>query len=389
MHRCHFYNVQVADVRTGAVRKAAPGARAQSIVMCLSANRNYNVKAGMDLRIVLSAVFCAQPLANAKHYGFKQVCEILEKHGGTEEPSNRGSPGSAPEYEIDPSELDWEKGVPIGKGAFGEIRLVNWRGTRVAVKTILHDLASNVNVVKEFRDELGLLQKLRHPNIVQFLGAVTQSLPLMLVTEYLPKGDLHDIIRRRGAMNAGTALRYALDIARGMAYLHQNRPHAIVHRDLKPRNLLQDEAGHLKVADFGLSKFLKAKNDNVHDVYLMTGETGSYRYMAPEVFKHEKYDKSVDVFSFAMITYEMFEGGPAYKYQLPGDIARDFAMEDLRPPFKARTYPDGLKKLLSECWSKDPRSRPSFVEIVERLEKMESSIPKIASDMPRCQCTIM
>eukprot|EP00850_Spirogloea_muscicola_P017216 SM000146S00936 [mRNA] locus=s146:40295:48175:+ [translate_table: standard] len=344
------------------------------------------------------------PLSDARHYDHLDAVKLLEAAGGKMGPLSRApSPpvgqgvavqgGGLPpplEYEIDVSELDFSKSKPVGKGAFGEIHVVNWRGTRVAVKTILSTLSSQPQIVKEFREELTLLQKLRHPNIVQFLGAVTQTMPLMIVTEYLPKGDVAEYVRRKGALEASTAVSFALDIARGMNYLHEHRPDAIVHRDLKPRNLLRDDAGHLKVADFGLGKLLKAKADSIQEVYQMTGETGSYRYMAPEVFRHEAYHKSVDVFSFAIIVQEFFEGKQAFKFQLPEEIAQAIAFENLRPPFKARTYPPGMKGLLQECWNKDPKRRPTFTQILEQLELMERKLPPPADVIQQgCNCTVL
>ncbi|GFP95407.1 probable serine/threonine-protein kinase ddb_g0271538 [Phtheirospermum japonicum] len=87
---------------------------------------------------------------------------------------------------------------------------------------------------KDFRHEVNLLVKLRHPNIVQFIGVVTEKKPLMLVTEYLRGCDLHQHRKKKGALNPTTAINFALDIARGLAYLH-SEPNVVIHRDLKPR----------------------------------------------------------------------------------------------------------------------------------------------------------
>jgi hypothetical protein len=335
------------------------------------------------------------PLSDATHFGFEGTRKVLEAAGGKIMDSRREAVVQASvvqDWEVDPSEIDMKKSIPIGKGAFGEIRLATWRGTRVAVKTILMSLSDDRQVAKEFLDEVSLLPQLRHPNIVQFLGAVTQQKPFMLITEYLPRGDLHSIIQRRGALDPATATRFALDIARGMNYLHQHKPDPIVHRDLKPRNLLRNEAGRLKVADFGLSKLIKARhNQGMQDPYQMTGETGSYRYMAPEVFRHENYDKSVDVFSFAMIVQEMFEGQPAWKFQLAEDVAQYLAIEGARPPFKSRNYPSGMKELIKDCWAGDPKDRPNFSKVIERLEIIEQQFPPVdytLADM-RCRCNIL
>ncbi|CAI5475001.1 unnamed protein product [Closterium sp. Yama58-4] len=279
----------------------------------------------------------------------------------------------ADDWEIDPSELDFSKSKLIGKGAFGEIRRVMWRGTPVAAKTILPALSDDVQITKEFRDEMFLLPKLRHPNIVQFLGCVTRRPPLCLVTEYLPGGDLHDVLKAKGALPPRIAVGYGLDIARGMNYLHNHKPESIIHRDLKPRNLIRDEGDHLKVADFGLSKLVKV--NALHEMYKMTGETGSYRYMAPEVFKHQAYDRTVDVYSFSVIFYEMFEGLPPFaKTMTPEGVAWKVAMEGIRPPFKSKSYPEGVKDLISRCWAADPMARPSFMEVIEVLEGVERAL---------------
>lgn len=319
------------------------------------------------------------PLSDGQHYGYAEVSRTLKAAGGkVGEGSDRlTTPQPSPvrkqtgEFEIDVSELDFRGSQPAGKGAFGEIRVVSWRGTRVAVKTIVKQLSSQPQVQRDFRDELELLQKLRHPNIVQFLGAVTISEPHMLVTEYLPRGNLHEIVKRKGPLSAAEAVRYALDVARGMTYLHEHKPDPIVHRDLKPRNLLRDEAGHLKVADFGLSRLLKTHaTQRIHEIYQLTGETGSYRYMAPEVFRHEAYDKSIDVYAFGIIVHEMFEGGPAFKGENPEVLAEQFATQRLRPEFTMNTYPEGMEQLISECWQDAYRKRPHFITILERLQKM-------------------
>ncbi|CAO2827336.1 unnamed protein product [Amaranthus hypochondriacus] len=160
---------------------------------------------------------------------------------------------------------------------------------------------------------------------------------------------------------------------RGMACLH-NEPNVIIHRDLKPRNVLlvNSNADHLKVGDFGLSKLLKVKQ--AHDVYKMTGETGSYRYMAPEVFKHKKYDKKVDVFSFGMILYEMLAGEPPMASYEPYEAAR-YVAEGHRPSIKSKGFVPELRELTEQCWSADINQRPSFLEILKRLEKIKDNLP--------------
>lgn len=322
------------------------------------------------------------PLADAegaKKYG---MIELLKTYGGLSYGQNGSHfeprPVAPPlpkklDWEIDPTELDFSNSAIIGKGSFGEILRAGWRGTPVAVKRILPNLSDDRLVIQDFRHEVNLLVKLRHPNIVQFLGAVTEKKPLMLITEYLRGGDLHQHLKEKGALSPSAAINFAMDIARGMTYLH-NEPNVIIHRDLKPRNVLlvNSNADHLKVGDFGLSKLIRVQNS--HDVYKMTGETGSYRYMAPEVFKHRKYDKKVDVFSFAMILYEMLEGDPPLSHYEPYEAAK-YVAEGHRPMFRVKSFTPELKELVEQCWAPDMNQRPSFLDILKRLEKIKEVLP--------------
>lgn len=248
--------------------------------------------------------------------------------------------------------------------------LVKWRGTEVAAKTIRSSIASNKIVKDNFLKELALWQKLRHPNIVQFLGVLKYPDHLVFLTEYLQNGSLYDILRRKGRLDMPTAVSYSLDIARGMNYLHQHTPHAIIHRDLTPRNVLQNDAGHLKVTDFGLSKIAQGKDVG----YKMTGGTGTYRYMAPEVYRRESYGKSVDVFSFALIVHEMFQGGPSNRGEDAEKLADKRAYEDSRPYLSSILYPEPIKKLLQDCWHKNPDRRPTFEEIILHLETIQEKL---------------
>ncbi|KAK4749824.1 hypothetical protein SAY87_027273 [Trapa incisa] len=309
------------------------------------------------------------PLADAVHYQNQQVIELLEKHGATppvcdKAPTHAQNAREVPEYEINPRELDFSCSVNITKGTF---RSASWRGIHVAVKTLRQELFTDDNKIKAFMDELSLLQKLRHPNIVQFLGAVTQSIPMMIVTEYLPKGDLREYLRQRGALRPITAVKFALDIARGLNYLHEHKPEAVVHRDLEPSNILRDDSGHLKVADFGVSKILKVAK-TVKDMS-ETRLDSSWRYVAPEVYRNEEYDTKVDVFSFALILQEMIEGSPPFSSTPEYEVPKAYVANQ-RPPFRAseKHYPYGLKELIEECWHEEPLSRPTFGQVIKRLD---------------------
>ncbi|KAJ0971455.1 hypothetical protein J5N97_019414 [Dioscorea zingiberensis] len=313
------------------------------------------------------------PLADAIYYKNHEVIKILEKNGAKLKiaPMHVENAREVPEYEIDPKELDWTNSVGISKGTF---RMATWRGIQVAVKTLSGDVITDEDKVRAFRDELALLQQIRHPNVVQFLGAVTQSSPMMIVTEYLPKGDLRHFLKRNGSLKPEIAVKFALDIARGMNYLHEHKPEAIIHRDLEPSNILRDDSGHLKVADFGVSKLLKVADAVGEDRTLM-GQDSACRYVAPEVFHDAEYDTKVDVFSFSLILQEMIEGCPPFTDKQDNEISKAYASKE-RPPFQApvKFYSYGLKELIEQSWSDNPAERPTFREIIDRLTYIQNRI---------------
>ncbi|KAM3699060.1 hypothetical protein ACJW31_06G232900 [Castanea mollissima] len=313
------------------------------------------------------------PLADAVYYKNHGVIKLLEKHGAKPPmaPMHVQNAREVPEYEIDPSELDFSNSVDLTKGTF---RIASWRGIKVAVKTLGEEVFSDDDKVEAFRDELALLQKMRHPNVVQFLGAVTQSSPMMIVTEYLPKGDFCSYLKRKRSLKPIVAVKFALDIARGMNYLHEHKPEAIIHRDLEPSNLLRDDSGHLKVADFGVSKQLKFAN-TVKENRPITSQDASWRYVAPEVYKNEEYDTKVDVFSFALILQEMIEGCPPFSTKPENEVPKLYVSNE-RPPFRApnKNYAHGLKELIQECWRDEPFKRPTFRQIIARLDDINNQL---------------
>eukprot|EP00270_Netrium_digitus_P006190 TRINITY_DN1849_c0_g1_i1.p1 TRINITY_DN1849_c0_g1~~TRINITY_DN1849_c0_g1_i1.p1 ORF type:complete len:491 (+),score=95.22 TRINITY_DN1849_c0_g1_i1:217-1689(+) len=378
------------DGRT-ALHLACSEGRKDVVQFLLSQNANINPKDR----------FGNTPLSDARNYGHADIARILMSKGGVlgtgsgRPPSGKRGSGTMDvqtECQIDPSELDFSDTIILStKGRYGVVNVANWRGTKVAVRTLpsFSQLAQQPQIEREFRDELAILQKLRHPNIVQFLGAVTHTHPMRIVTEYLTKDDLREILDRKGALNEYEAVRYALDIARGMNYLHQHKPQAIIHRNLKPSNLLRDEAGHLKVADFGLSQLLRVpeNNSSMQRKIASSGELAilseNGRYLAPELQRSEAYDKSVDVYAFAVITYEMFEG----KVLPEVDVMNGRA---LVPSFQRKGYPPSIQDLIVECLDPDPRQRPSFDKVVRHLEVIleNMDMEEEKTEKQKCACVL-
>lgn len=204
------------------------------------------------------------------------------------------------EWEISLDELNLKE--KIGGGAFGCVRLATWRGTEVAVK-ILYDKTIDLH---EFYMEMIILTRLHHPNILQVLGCCTTQVPYALVLEHIANGSLQPYVHSRGvyygSLKYDQKIGIIKDISRGVAYLHNRRPFAIIHRDLKPSNILLTSSFRAKIADFGISSMKPVSEE----FYKMTGETGTYRYMAPEVLRSEKYNCKVDIWSIGMLVYALF-----------------------------------------------------------------------------------
>ncbi len=290
------------------------------------------------------------------------------------------------DWELDPSTVEVSS-QQLGVGAFGEVYTATWRGARVAVKRLKGAFSTDSAAVAEFRAELAVWCRLHHPNVCQFLGACTRGgpdgVPPTLVLECCPLGALGTLMRRHS--NLGTyikwddAMRYALGIAAGMSYLHGRRPHAVMHRDLKPANCLLDGGNNIKLADFGLSKLLRcgpggSSEAMLNKTFLLTGETGAYKYMAPEVFRHERYSCKCDVYAFAFICFELFEG--LYRTEDPTAHAKAAAgPAAFRPPLSLLAALGTqrcaeMSNLITRCWSPEAVKRPGFDDICAELRKI-------------------
>ena len=202
------------------------------------------------------------------------------------------------EWEIQNTELDLKE--QIGVGSFGIVKHAMWRGTDVAAKVLN---SSNIDTT-EFYTETNILSKLHHPNILQFLGSCTKQNPYMILMEYMINGSLHDYVNKncKKSLTYNMKIDIVKDIAKGLAYLHNRKPQCIIHRDLKPSNILLTASFKAKIADFGISSLQSKSNE----IYEMTGETGTYRFMAPEVMEHSNYSTKVDIWSFGMVIYNIF-----------------------------------------------------------------------------------
>ncbi|WVZ55541.1 hypothetical protein U9M48_006188 [Paspalum notatum var. saurae] len=274
--------------------------------------------------------------------------------------------------DVSECEIPWEDlviGERIGLGSYGEVYRADWNGTEVAVKKFL-DQDFYGDALDEFRSEVGdllsvqIMRRLRHPNIVLFMGAVTRPPNLSIVSEYLPRGSLYKILHRPNCLiDEKRRIKMALDVAKGMNCLHASVP-TIVHRDLKSPNLLVDNNWNVKVCDFGLSR-LK------HSTFLSSKSTaGTPEWMAPEVLRNEQSNEKCDVYSFGVILWELATLRMPWSGMNPMQVVGAVGFQDRRLDIPKEVDPL-VARIIYECWQKDPNLRPSFAQLTSALKTVQ------------------
>lgn len=260
---------------------------------------------------------------------------------------------------------------PVGEGSFGTIYRGDYRGTDVAVKVLKYQNAITPDMINDFKSEIGIMEKLRHPCIINFIGAVHTPGKFAIVTEFCPFGNLNGAIKKP-TFTYAHKLKALLDTAKGMNFLHRSN---IMHRDLKPDNILMvslevRSAVICKISDFGTTRDV---NRFSHEMSFTKG-VGTPIFMAPELLSGRRdYEKSADVYSFGMMMVNLitlkqpFEGDPnitsAFQFA-------NYVIEGHRPSLKGIKMEEDYRVLMEACWSSEPAKRPQFDEISKKIDAM-------------------
>nr|XP_043616615.1 serine/threonine-protein kinase STY13-like [Erigeron canadensis] len=289
------------------------------------------------------------------------------------------------DWEIDPSKLIIKS--VIARGSFGTVHRGVYDGLDVAVKLLDwgeegHRTDAEIASLRAaFTQEVVVWYKLDHPNVTKFIGATMGTSELNIqgdgghfgvprnsccvVVEYLPGGALKSFLikNRRKKLAFKVVMQLALDLARGLNYLHTKK---IVHRDVKTENMLLDKSRTLKIADFGVAR-VEASNPND-----MTGETGTLGYMAPEVLNGSAYNRKCDVYSFGICLWEIYCCDMPYPDLSFSEVTSAVVRQNLRPEIP-RCCPNSLATVMKRCWDANPDKRPEMDEVVAMLEAIDTS----------------
>ncbi|KAH3756912.1 serine/threonine-protein kinase STY17 [Pelomyxa schiedti] len=252
-----------------------------------------------------------------------------------------------------------------------------YRSQSVAVKIPNHQEGYGEAEMRHFENECALMKHLKHPCIISFIGASHVRGKLCILTELAEKGTLSDFLESSASISYFLLIKFALDIAQAMGFLHENK---IMFRDLKCSNVLLVSTSEqspvcCKLTDFGSAR-------TVEDTDFLSSYTrvGTFIYMAPEVITASPYNSKADTFNFGMLLWEMFARKKPWLGLIIWDIAKKVSKGE-RPEFSSQ-FPDCVVKLIQKCWAQSHTERPTFYQIINTLGGIRDSISPSGCVLP-------
>ena len=236
-------------------------------------------------------------------------------------------------------------GPELGVGGWATVTVAKFRGAQVAVKRIHNQIISRHNI-QLFQREMNIAARLRHPNLIQFIGATMEG-EMMIIMELMAT-SLRSQLETEEYFQPKLVKAISLDVALGLNYLHLIQPDPIVHRDISSANVLLEELPHskwrAKLTDYGSVNVVRQ---------LRTENPGSPAYAAPEASNPRLQSPKMDIYSFGALILEMLTG------RLPAP--------DQRPGLLCQVHHEQLLRLIRRCFSENPEDRPSASGIISEL----------------------
>ena len=234
----------------------------------------------------------------------------------------------------------------VGRGAYAEVRVAEFRGLRVAAKFI-HSVILSEYIMGVFSREMTIASKLRHPNLVLFIGAIRDEEPVIL-TELMPTTLRKELEQKRFTQGDITSI--SQDVACGLTYLHLWKPDPILHRDISSANVLLEpllKGWRAKISDYGSVNFMRR---------VSTEAPGCFTYAAPEAAFPSKHSPKMDVYSLGVLIMEMCI------QELP-----EITPEERQKQIQCINWP-AMVAIINSCTSDSPTDRPDITDVSEELK---------------------
>ncbi|KAL3635574.1 hypothetical protein CASFOL_020121 [Castilleja foliolosa] len=267
---------------------------------------------------------------------------------------------TSPKIPRSPSKPDcWKKGRLLGRGTFGHVYLGfnSDSGEMCAMKevTLFSDDSKSRESAQQLGQEIALLSRLRHPNIVQYYGSEMVNDKLYIYLEYVSGGSVHKILQEYGQLGEAAIRSYTQQILCGLVYLHAKNT---LHRDIKGANILVDPNGRVRLADFGMAKHISGKSCPL-------SFKGSPYWMAPEVITNSSgCSLAVDIWSLGCTVLEMATSKPPWS-QYEGVAAMFKVGNSKELPEIPNYLSDEGKDFVVKCLQRDPNRRPTAAQLLE------------------------
>uniref|UniRef100_A0A8D8BMV5 Tyrosine-protein kinase n=4 Tax=Culex pipiens TaxID=7175 RepID=A0A8D8BMV5_CULPI len=320
--------------------------------------KHYHIKQNARMEFYLSEKHCCETIPDLinyhRHNSGGLACRLKTSPCDRPVPPTAGL--SHDKWEIHPSELMILE--ELGSGQFGVVRRAKWRGS---IDTAVKMMKVGTMSEDDFIEEAKVMTKLQHPNLVQLYGVCSKHRPIYIITEYMKHGSLLNYLRRHETSligNMGLLLDMCIQVCKGMSYLER---HNYIHRDLAARNCLVGSENTVKVADFGLARYV------LDDQYTSSGGTKfPIKWAPPEVLNYTRFSSKSDVWAYGVLMWEVFTCGKMPYGRLKNTevverVQRGIILE--KPKACAKEIYDVMKK----CWSHGPEDRPGFRILKDQL----------------------